>query len=119
VTGLAALRPSKPKTSTIAVQGSDIAIVSKEHGDYISLTDMARKFGDESLIYNWMRNRNTLELIGIWEKIHNPAFKGIEFETFKTHAGLGLGISFPPLAPLLDSPSRNPVRTVVNHASRW
>jgi hypothetical protein len=54
---------SKPKTSTIAVQGSDITVVSKEHGDYISLTDMARKFGDESLIYNWMRNRNTLELI--------------------------------------------------------
>jgi hypothetical protein len=49
---------------------------------------MARKFGDESLIYNWMRNRNTLELIGIWERIHNPAFKGLEFETFKTQAGL-------------------------------
>jgi hypothetical protein len=79
---------NKPKTSTIAVQGSDITVVSKEHGDYISLTDMARKFGDESLIYNWMRNRNTLELIGIWERIHNPAFKGLEFETFKTQAGL-------------------------------
>ncbi len=79
---------SRPKTSTIAVQGSDITVVSKEHGDFISLTDMARKFEDESLIYSWMRNRNTLEFIGIWERIHNPAFKGLEFETFKSQAGL-------------------------------
>ena len=57
--------------STIEVQGADIAILSEEHGDYISLTDMAKRFGDDILVYNWMRNRNTLELIGIWEQIHN------------------------------------------------
>ena len=49
---------------------------------------MAKKFGDDGLIYSWMRNRNSLEFIGIWEQIHNPEFKGIEFETFKTQAGL-------------------------------
>ena len=79
---------SKPKKSTIAVQGADITILSKDGGDFISLTDMTRKFGDDSLIYNWMRNRNTLEYIGIWEQIHNPGFKGVEFETFKSQAGL-------------------------------
>jgi len=79
---------SKPKKSTIAVQGADITILSKDGGDFISLTDMTRKFGDDSLIYNWMRNRNTLEYIGIWERIHNPGFKGVEFETFKSQAGL-------------------------------
>ena len=56
--------------------------------DFISLTDMAKKFADDSLICNWMRNRNTLEFIGIWEQIHNPEFKGLEFETFKMATGL-------------------------------
>ena len=76
------------RKSTIDVQGSAITVVSNGAADYISLTDMARKFGDDVLIYSWMRNRNSLEFIGIWEKIHNPAFKGLEFETFKTQAGL-------------------------------
>lgn len=79
---------SKTKKSTIEVQGTAIAIVSSGDRDFISLTDMAKKFGDDSLIYNWMRNRNTLEFIGIWEQIHNPDFKGLEFETFKKQAGL-------------------------------
>ncbi|MBI3344003.1 MAG: KilA-N domain-containing protein [Gammaproteobacteria bacterium] len=79
---------SKTKKSTIEVQGTAIAIVSSSDHDFISLTDMAKKFGDDSLIYNWMRNRNTLELIGIWEQIHNPDFKGLEFETFRKQAGL-------------------------------
>jgi hypothetical protein len=79
---------SKDKKSTIEVQGTAISILSQNEEDFISLTDMTRKFGDETLIYSWMRNRNTLEFIGIWEQIHNPDFKGIEFETFKTQAGL-------------------------------
>ena len=48
---------------------------------------MARKFGDDNVIYNWMRNRSTLEFLGIWEQIYNPNFKGLEFETFKNEAG--------------------------------
>jgi hypothetical protein len=79
---------TRDKKSTINVQGSAITILSHNEEDYISLTDMAKKFGDDSLIYNWMRNRNTLEYLGIWEQIHNPEFKGGEFETFKTQAGL-------------------------------
>ena len=86
---------SKPKKSTIVVQGADITVLSREHGDYISLTDMAKEFGDDVLIYSWMRNRNTLELIGIWEKMHNPDFKGLEFETFRKQAGLN-SFSLPP-----------------------
>jgi hypothetical protein len=79
---------SKARKNSIDVQGSAITVVSNDTGDYISLTDMAKKFGDDVLIYNWMRNRNTLEFIGIWEQIHNPAFKGLEFETFRNQAGL-------------------------------
>jgi hypothetical protein len=79
---------SKPKKSVIEVQGTAITVLTDKDRDYISLTDMAKKFGDDTLIYSWMRNRNTLEFIGIWEQIHNPAFKGGEFETFKSQAGL-------------------------------
>ncbi len=79
---------SKTTRSTIEVQAASVAVISQNQQDYISLTDMAKKFGDDALIYGWMRNRNTLEFIGIWEQIHNPAFKGLEFETFKNQAGL-------------------------------
>ncbi len=77
-----------PKKKAIVVQGTEITIVNKEQEDYISLTDMVKKFGDETMIYSWMRNRNTLEFIGIWEELHNPNFKGNEFVTFKSQAGL-------------------------------
>lgn len=79
---------NKPKKSTIEVQGTAITILTQNDDDYISLTDMVRKFGDDALIYNWMRNRNTVEFLGIWEQIHNPRFKGGEFETFRMEAGL-------------------------------
>jgi len=79
---------AKEKKSTISVQGTAITILSHKEDDYISLTDMAKKFGGDDLIYSWMRNRNTLEFLGIWEQIHNPGFKGGEFETFKKEAGL-------------------------------
>lgn len=79
---------NKPKKSVIEVQGAAITVLTQKDEDYISLTDMVKKFGDDSLIYNWMRNRNTVEFLGIWEQIHNPDFKGGEFETFKMEAGL-------------------------------
>ena len=78
---------SKQKT-TITVQQIEVTILSHNEEDFISLTDMIKGFGDDALIYNWMRNRNTLEFIGIWEQMHNPNFKGLEFETFRKHAGL-------------------------------
>ena len=79
---------AKNKQTSINVQGTAISIISHSDDDYICITDMAAKFGDSELIYNWMRNRNTLEFLGIWEQLHNPDFKGVEFETFKKEAGL-------------------------------
>jgi hypothetical protein len=79
---------SKLKRNTLNVQGTAITVMSQQDDDFISLTDMSRKFGDDTLIYSWMRNRNTLEFLGIWEQIHNPGFNSGEFETFKKEAGL-------------------------------
>jgi len=79
---------ARERKSTILVQGSAITILSQKEDDFICLTDMAKKFGGDDLIYSWMRNRNTLEFLGIWEQIHNPDFKGVEFDTFKKEAGL-------------------------------
>jgi hypothetical protein len=72
----------------VKVLGTEITFYQKNDDDYISLTDMAKKFGDDTMIYSWMRNRNTLEFIGIWEELHNPNFNSNEFVTFKTQAGL-------------------------------
>jgi hypothetical protein len=76
------------KEVKLIVNGSGISLIRIYDADYISLTDMVKKFGDDAMIYSWMRNRNTLEFIGLWEQMHNPAFKGNEFVTFKTQAGL-------------------------------
>jgi len=76
------------KSKKITVKGSEVTIIEYLDTDYLSLTDMVKGFGDDTMIYSWMRNRNTLEFIGIWEELHNPDFKGNEFVTFKTQAGL-------------------------------
>jgi KilA-N domain len=55
------------KNRTIIVKGAEVTIVTRNEQDYISLTDMVKKFGGESILYNWLRNRNTLEFLGIWE----------------------------------------------------
>ena len=77
------------KTLIVKKQAINISIVDNE--EYISLTDIARYKNIENpkgVIQNWIRNRNTIEFLGIWELIHNPNFKGIEFEAFKKEAGL-------------------------------
>ena len=80
------------KAKTIEVKGTTISIIQKEKRDYISLTDMANaRTGDAraaDVIKNWIRNRSTLEFLGTWEQIHNPDFKVVEFDHFKTQAGL-------------------------------
>src|SRR3989344_2399298 len=76
------------KQQEIIVQSKHISILKIDTEDYICLTDMAKNFGDDAMIYQWMRNRNTVEFIGVWEQFHNLEFKGIEFETFKNRAGL-------------------------------
>ena len=76
------------KTSIINVQGTDISIISIKAEDYICLTDMIRDQDGEDHIRNWMRNKNTIEYLGIWERINNPNFKGVEFDTLLEQAGL-------------------------------
>jgi len=79
------------KNKTINVKGTEITILQRGETDYISLTDIAR-FKDlertETIIQNWLRNRNTIELLGFWEVMYNPNFKHIEFDVFKKQAGL-------------------------------
>ena len=73
----------------IIVQGSDIAIYQSNEQDYISLTDMVKGIENGlSLIEKWLRNKNTIEFIGIWEEIYNPNFNSPEFEGIKNQAGL-------------------------------
>jgi hypothetical protein len=74
----------------INVKGTEIVLFSKEKEDYISLTDIARYKDSERsdyILQNWMRNRSTIEFIGLWEQIHNPNFNSIEFDGFKNEAG--------------------------------
>jgi hypothetical protein len=82
----------KKNTKTIIeVKGSAISILSQGSDDFISLTDIA-KFKEpdraDHVIQNWMRNRNTVEFLGIWEGLNNPDFKPLEFEGFRNRAGL-------------------------------
>ena len=76
------------KSRSIIVKGTEVSIASRHEQDYISLTDMVKRFGDESILYNWLRNRNTIEFLGIWEQLYNPVFKPLEFERFRNQAGL-------------------------------
>ena len=63
------------KNRIINVKGAAVTIATRHEQDYISLTDMVKRFGDESILYNWMRNRNTIEFLGIWEESYNPDFE--------------------------------------------
>ena len=79
---------AKKRAKTIEVQGHAITVLSDaKRNDYISLTDIMKSFDDEYSIYGWMRNKNTVEYIGVWEQLNNPSFKGNEFVTFKNKAG--------------------------------
>ena len=74
----------------INVQKTDVTILKINEDDYISLTDIAKYKSNEptDVIANWMRNRNTIEYLGIWESLYNPVFKPLEFEGFRKEAGL-------------------------------
>ncbi|KAF0218846.1 MAG: KilA-N domain-containing [Geobacteraceae bacterium] len=78
-------------TAKIRVLDQDVALYSQREEDYISLTDIARYKNQErtdDLIRNWLRNRNTLEFLGIWEQLNNPNFNPVEFDGIKMQAGL-------------------------------
>ncbi|GAB5532310.1 MAG: KilA-N domain-containing protein [Roseivirga sp.] len=76
------------KSQKIEVEKKTISIVQHGDNDYICLTDMVRGEEGSDHIRNWMRNRNTVEFIGLWETLHNSEFKGVEFNTFRKQAGL-------------------------------
>ena len=83
---------SKVKKDTIEAKGFAIQIYTEDFkNDYISLTDIAKyKNTDDPrfVIQNWMRNRNTLEFIGLWEVLNNENFNRVQFDTFRNEAGL-------------------------------
>jgi hypothetical protein len=79
---------SKDKKSTINVQGTAITILSQREEDFISLTDMLKAKDGDFFISDWLRNRNTVEFLGIWERVHNPVFNYGEFATIKSQVGL-------------------------------
>ncbi len=86
------------KNKTISVQGVDIVLYEHNSNDFISLTDLARHRDakhTDVIIQNWMRNRNTIELLGFWETIYNPNFKPLEFEGFKKESGLNSFVMTP------------------------
>lgn len=75
----------------INVKGKDVATYTVDQNDYICITDIARYKDSERtdyIILNWLRNRNTIEFLGIWEMLNNPNFKPIEFDGFRKQAGL-------------------------------
>ena len=79
------------RNNTITVRDVNIRTIHKDGVDYISLTDIAKQknaIDPNGVIGNWMRNRNTIEYLGLWEALHNPNFNPLEFEGFRKQAGL-------------------------------
>jgi hypothetical protein len=75
---------------TIEVKGTPITIIQVNQTDYISLTNIARYKNPtepKDIVKNWMRSKTTIEFLGLWEKLHNPGFKGVEFDSFIREAG--------------------------------
>ena len=77
----------------------DVGIYTEDYrNEYISLTDIARYRNSDDprfAIQNWMRNRNTIEFLGLWESLHNPTFNRVQFDTFKNEAGLNRFVMTP------------------------
>ena len=82
---------SKDKKTTIEVKETAVTVFSQSQQDFICITDIARYKDAERtdyLISNWLRNRNTIEFLGIWEQFNNPGFNPIEFDGIKKQSGL-------------------------------
>ena len=90
---------AKVKSDTLHVKGIDVGIYTEDYrNEYISLTDIARFRNSDDprfAIQNWMRNRNTIEFLGLWESLHNPSFNRVQFDTFRTEAGLNRFVMTP------------------------
>jgi hypothetical protein len=72
----------------ITVKGIEVTVLQIDNEDYISLSDMIKAKDGEFFVTSWLRNRNTLEYIGIWERVYNPNFNYVEFDIIKSKAGL-------------------------------
>lgn len=82
-------KPMTKSSGSFQVQGVEIHLLEQDHEDYISLTDMTKAFSDgDTLIKAWLRNKNTIEFLGIWERINNPNFNLVEFDLVRSDAGL-------------------------------
>ena len=82
---------NKNKKTTIEVKGAAITVLSQKENDYICITNIARYKNagrTDDLVRNWLRNRNTIEFLGIWEQLNNPDFKSVEFDGIRMQAGL-------------------------------
>jgi len=82
---------SKDKKTTIEVKGTAVTVFSQSQQDFICITDIARYKDAERTDYvisNWLRNRNTIEFLGIWEQFNNLGFNPIEFDGIKKQSGL-------------------------------
>lgn len=83
----------------IHAKGIDIGIYTKDfENEYISLTDIAKYRNDNDsrfVIQNWMRNRNTVEFLAVWEELHNPDFNRVQFEAVRSEAGLNRFVMAP------------------------
>jgi len=76
------------KSNKIEVKGTSITMLSESQGDYISITDMLKAKDGDFFISDWLRNRNTVEFLGVWESVNNPNFNYGEFAIIKSQAGL-------------------------------
>lgn len=89
----------KPVKETIHAKGIDISIYTHDFQDeFLSLTDIAKYKNEDDprfAIQNWMRNRNTIEFLAVWEELHNPDFNRVQFDTVKTEAGLNRFVMTP------------------------
>ena len=72
----------------LKVLNQKITYLKIEDEDYISITDMLKSKDGDFFVSDWLRNRNTIEFLGIWEEIHNPNFNYGEFAIIKSQAGL-------------------------------
>ena len=73
-------------TKKIDVIGTEVAVINANQDDYVCITDIAKYKNPEApadIIKNWLRSKNTIELLGLWERLNNPDFKLVEFDQFK------------------------------------
>jgi len=78
----------RKKARSIVVQGTPVGVTRRGEEEFLSLTDMLKAKEGEFFIANWLRNRNTMEFLGVWERVHNAAFNCVEFDAIRVQAGL-------------------------------